>query len=155
MTFFVFLLFFVFVSSWSQNLNMQSCNFFFPFWISNHDHASLVIQKVKNLPITQETQVPSQGREVPLEKEMATHSSILAWRIPWTEDPGRQQSMGSQRIEHDWATKTLAFTYLILCLWFFLLFWKPPPPTNFINFSFYITQIHPCWVYKTTDPDKS
>ena len=77
--FFFFLLFFVFVSSWSQNLTMQSCNVFFSFWISNHDHASLVIQKVKNLSIMQETQVPSRGREVPLEKEMATHSRILAW----------------------------------------------------------------------------
>ena len=56
-------------------------------------------QWVKNLPAMQETQetwVQSQGREDPLEKRMATHSSILAWRIPWTEEPGRLQSMGSQ-----------------------------------------------------------
>ena len=52
-----------------------------------------------------ETQVRSLGREDPLEKEMATHSSILAWKIPRTEEPGRLQSMGSQRVGHDWATK--------------------------------------------------
>ena len=51
-----------------------------------------------------ETQVQSLGREDPLEKEMATHSSILAWRIPWAEEPGRLQSTGSQRVRHDWAT---------------------------------------------------
>ena len=57
--------------------------------------ASLVAQTVKNLPAMQETRVQSLGREDPPEKEMATHSSILAWRIPWTEEPGRLQSMGS------------------------------------------------------------
>ena len=56
---------------------------------------------VKNLPAIQETQVQSLGREDPLEREMATHSSILAWRIPWTEEPGGLQSMGSQRVGHD------------------------------------------------------
>ena len=56
---------------------------------------------VKNLPAMQETWVQSLGREDPLEKGMATHSSILALRIPWTEKPGRLQSMGSQRVEHD------------------------------------------------------
>ena len=63
--------------------------------------ASLVAQMVKRLPAMQETWVRSLGREDPLEKEMATHSSILAWRIPWTEEPGRLQSMGSQRVGHD------------------------------------------------------
>ena len=57
----------------------------------------------------QETWVQSLGQEDPLEKEMATHSSILAWKIPWIEDPGRIQSMGSQRVGHDWAT-SLHFT---------------------------------------------
>ena len=52
-------------------------------------------QMVKNLPALKETQVQSLGQEDPLEEEMATHSSILAWRIPWTEEPGRLQSMGS------------------------------------------------------------
>ena len=56
---------------------------------------------VKNLPAVQETWVRSLGWEDPLEKEMATHSSILAWRIPWTEKPGRLQSIGSQRVGHD------------------------------------------------------
>ena len=55
-------------------------------------------QRLKRLPAMQETQVPSLGWEDPLEKEMATHSSILAWRIPWTEEPDRLQSMGSQRV---------------------------------------------------------
>ena len=57
---------------------------------------SLVAQMVKNLPVMQETQVQSMSLEDPLEKGMATHSSILAWEIPWTEKPGRLQSMGSQ-----------------------------------------------------------
>ena len=63
--------------------------------------ASLVAQMVKRLPAVWETQVRSLGWEHPLEKEMATHSSTLAWKIPWTEEPGRLQSMGSQRVGHD------------------------------------------------------
>ena len=63
-----------------------------------HMGASLVAQMVKNLPAVQETQVGSLGWEDPLEVEMATHSRILAWRIPWTEECGGLQSMGSQRI---------------------------------------------------------
>ena len=58
-------------------------------------------QIVKCLPIMQETWAQTLGREDPLEKEMATHSSILDWKIPWTEEPGRLQSMGSQRVGHD------------------------------------------------------
>ena len=61
--------------------------------------ASLVVQMVKNLPAMQETWVQSLGLEDPLEKEMATHPSILAWRIPWTEKPGRLQSMGLQELD--------------------------------------------------------
>ena len=61
----------------------------------------MVAQMVKRLPTMQETQVQSLGREDLLEEEMATHSSILAWRIPWTEEPGRLQFMGSQRVKHD------------------------------------------------------
>ena len=60
-----------------------------------------MVQVVKNLPARQETQVSSLGWEDPLEKRMATHSSILAWRIPRTEEPGRLQSMGSQRVGHN------------------------------------------------------
>ncbi len=63
--------------------------------------ASLVAQMVKHLPAMWETWVQFLGQEDPLEKEMATHSSILAWRIPWTEEPGGLQSMGSQRVRHD------------------------------------------------------
>ena len=59
---------------------------------------------VKCLPTMRETQVQSLGREDLLEKEMAPHSSILAWKIPWMEESGRLQSMGSQRVGHDWAT---------------------------------------------------
>ena len=58
-------------------------------------------QTIKNLPAMQETQIQSLGREDPLEKEMATHSSIFAWRIPWTEEPDGLQSMGSQRVGHN------------------------------------------------------
>ena len=65
---------------------------------------SLVAQTVKHLPTMQETWVQSLGQKDLLEKEMATHSKILAWKIPWMEDPGRLQSMGSQRVGHNWAT---------------------------------------------------
>jgi len=60
-----------------------------------------VVQTVKRVPVMQETHVRSLGQEDPLEKETATHSSILAWRIPWIEEPGRLQSTGSQRVGHD------------------------------------------------------
>ena len=69
--------------------------FIISFW------TSLVAQIVKRLSTMRETWVRSLGREDPLEKEMATHSSTLAWKIPWTEEPGRLQSMGSQRVGHD------------------------------------------------------
>ena len=62
---------------------------------------SLVAQRLKRLPAVWETQVQSLGPEDPLEKEMATHSSTLAWEITWTEEPGGLQSMGSQRVGHD------------------------------------------------------
>ena len=62
---------------------------------------SLVAQTVKRLPTMRETRVQSLGQEDPLEKEMATHSSTLAWKIPSMEEPGRLQSMGSQRVGHD------------------------------------------------------
>ena len=79
-----------------------------PFW------ASLVAQTVKNLLVIQETWVWSLGGEDPLRKGMATHSGILAWRIPWTEEPGWLQSMGLQRVRHDWAINTFTF---IFALW--------------------------------------
>ena len=65
------------------------------------ERASLVALTVKKLPAMQETQIQSLGQEDPLEKGMATHSSIPAWKIPWTEEPGGLQSMGSQRVRYD------------------------------------------------------
>ena len=77
----------------------------------------------------QETRVWSLGREDPLEKEMATHSSTLAWKIPWTEEPGRLQSMGSQRVGHDWATELHFRKEVSLCdgNWLFKINWFCPP----------------------------
>ena len=68
--------------------------------------ASLVAQTVKNLPAVQETQVQSLGQEDSLEKGVATHFGILAWRIPWTEEPGGLKSMRSQRVRHNWETNS-------------------------------------------------
>jgi len=62
--------------------------------------------QLKNLPAVQKTRVQSQGQEGPLEKGMATHSSILVWGIPWTEEPGGLQSIGLQRVRHNWVTNT-------------------------------------------------
>ena len=73
----------------------------FVFVVPSFNVTSLVAQMVKRLPTMWETQVQFLGREDLLEKEMATHSSILAWKIPWTEEPGRLQSMVSQRVRHD------------------------------------------------------
>ena len=81
---------------------------------SNKDQAGcswalLVAQMVKNLPAMQQIQVQSLGWEDPLEKGMTNHSSILAWRISWTEEPGGLQSMGLQRVGQDWAINTFTF----------------------------------------------
>ena len=87
-------------------------------WVEVGDHIHLFISQiliedflgiiclVKHVPAIQETWVQSLGWEDPLEKEMATHYSILAWRIPWAEEPGGLQSMGLQRVGHNWATHT-------------------------------------------------
>ena len=72
--------------------------------IKKSTSTSLVAQMVKHLSTMRETRVRALGWEDPLEKEMAIHSSTVAWKIPWTEEPGRLQSMGSQRVGHDWAT---------------------------------------------------
>ena len=95
--------------------------------------ASLVAHMVKHLPAMQETQVRFLGREDPLEKEMAIHSSTLAWKIPWTEEPDRLQSMGSRRVGHDWAT-SLSFTWWSLHL--------PPLPSSSTSSLWYF-----CIVY--------
>ena len=88
-------------------------------------------QTVKGLPAMRETRVRFLGWEDPLEKEMAIHSSTLAWKIPWTEEPDRLQSMGSQRVGHDWATSlSLSFLtiYKTLLSWFFSQTLSPSVP---------------------------
>ena len=99
-----------------------------PSWLSGHEDlfcivllwASLVAQRLKNLPAMQDTQVWSPGREDPLEKEMVTHSSILAWRIPWTEKPSSLHSIGWQRVVRNWSDLPCklmyALTYSAKCL---------------------------------------
>ena len=88
--------------------------------------ASMVAQLVKTLPAMRKTWVRSLGWEDPLDKGTTTHSSILAWRIPWTEEPGRLQSLGLQRVRHDWATFTFIqlsqHTYQRDCLCFIVYF---------------------------------
>ena len=86
----------VFPCTWSSRVRTSSNN----IW------AFLVAWMVKNLPAILEVQVWCLGREEPLEKGIATHSTPLAWRIPWTEEPGGLQPMGLQRVRHDWATNT-------------------------------------------------
>ena len=103
--------------------------------------ASLVAQWLKRLLAMPETQVRSLGWEDPLEKEVATHSSTLAWRIPWTEEPGGLQSTVSQRVGHDWATSlsvsvcahiyTVVFIYLI----------DISPPSFLLHFPFFLKKV--------------
>ena len=76
-------------------------DFCLPFLLPIILWTSLVVKMVKNLPAMRETGVQSLGQEDPLEKGMATHSSILTWRISWTEEPGGLQSMGSQRVKYN------------------------------------------------------
>ena len=76
-----------------------------------------VAHTVKNLLAMQETRVQSLGREDPLKKGMTTHSSILTWEIPWREEPGGLQAMGSQRVGHDWATKHSLWVLIQWRLW--------------------------------------
>ena len=77
----------------------------------NSVRASLVVQMVKNLPAMQETWVWSLTQKNPLEKRMAPHGSILAWRIPWAEEAGRLQSIRLQRVRHNWATNTFSLHF--------------------------------------------
>ena len=84
-------------------------NTYIYIYTHTHNWVSLVAQTVKNLPAMQETWVQSLGQEDPLEKGMATHSSILAWRIPWTEEPGGLYFMGTQRTGHDRAINSFTF----------------------------------------------
>ena len=88
-----------------------------------------VTQTVKNLPAIWKTWVWSLGWKDPLEKGMATHNSILAWRMPWTGEPGGLRSMGSQRVRHDWVTNT----FTLSC---FSLYWKLVPQRTLFPASF-------------------
>ena len=101
-------------SSQPRDCIQVSCKHFTVWATREVREASLVAQMVKHLPAMRETWVQSPGWEDLLEKEMATHSSILAWRIPGMEEPGRLQSMGSQRVGHDWATSLHFIAYLLL-----------------------------------------
>ena len=87
---------------------------------------------VKNLPAVQETRVWSLGGEDPLKKETTTHSSIVAWRIPWIDEPGGLQSMGSQRISHSWVTNTSTYVY-IECVFVYVCV----VPSNYLCFTFF------------------
>ena len=89
---------------------------FFPYSLAVVG-VSLVAQTVKCLPVTRETQVRYLGWEDPLEKEMATHSSIPAWRILWIEEPGRLQFTGSQRVRHDFASSLHILSGMIVIMW--------------------------------------
>ena len=91
--------------------------------------ASLVAQWVKSLPALWESNVLSLAWEGPLEKEMATHSSILAWQIPWTEEACGLQSMGSQRVRHNWVTNIWTKVPVALKQCRTLCFLSPPPTT--------------------------
>ena len=91
------------ISNWTSVFPQPFVNSSFILWVS------LVVQIVKNLLAMLETWVWSLDQEDPPEKEMATHVSILAWEIPWTEEPGGLQSMGSQRVRHSWTTNTSIF----------------------------------------------
>ena len=97
-----------FGSAFTRNIDIRVLLLWHPYL------ASLVAQRLKRLPPMRETQVRSLGWEDPLQKEMVTHSSILAWRIPWTEKPGRLQFTGSQRVGHDWMTSLSLFLALAL-----------------------------------------
>ena len=90
----------------------------------------MVKKKKKNLPAEQETWVSSLGQEDPLEKELAAYSSILAWKIPWTKEPGGLRSMGSQRIRHDLMTKPPPPFYIHTLSKNFLLFKTSISPTH-------------------------
>ena len=88
------------ISTYAQNLKIVQIRQFLKYH-QQYVRSSLLAQRVKNLPAMQETWVQSLGQEDPLEKAMATHSSILAWRSPWRGEPGGLQSMGSQRVRYD------------------------------------------------------
>ena len=107
---------------------------------------SLVAQMEKNLPVTQEvqeTELRSLGWEDPLEKGMASHSSILAWRSPWTEEPGGLQSVGSRRVGHNWAT-IISFTFIPFVPLGSMAYWFFSWPKCFFLTKNLNTQVHLC-----------
>ena len=89
------------------------CGVYFITYLLLISRACPMAQMVNNLPAMQETWIWFLGQEDPLEKGMTTHSSLLAWEIPWTEQPGGLQSMGSQRVRHNWATNTLMDIWMV------------------------------------------
>ena len=101
---------------WSAPGRMFHCPCSSSYLLLSSLHGTLVAQMVKNLPAMKETWVRSAGREDPLEEGMATHSSILAWRVPWTEEPGGLQSMESKRAGHDWPSNIPLLPYVFSCL---------------------------------------
>ena len=103
--------------------------------------ATLVSQVVKNLPTMWETWIWSLVWEDPLENGMAAHSSIFAWRIPWTESPGRLQSMGSQRVGHDWATITHSLMIHILMIYIGTKTIWPQADSPFLNITISVLTI--------------
>ena len=102
------------IITWYHHLHCRDSNqkLKFYFLLSSLPGIPLVSQMVKKLPAGQNNWVWSLGQEDSLGKGMVTHSSILAWRIPWTEEPGGLQSMGSQKVRHDWVTNIFTFTSL-------------------------------------------
>ena len=103
-----------------------------------HSRASPVAQRLKRLPPMWETWVWSLGQEDPLEKEMVTHSSILAWRIPWTEKPGKLQSTGSQGVRHNWET-SLSLS----------LYWVPHSVLGFGGWFSSVQSLCSVWLFET------
>ena len=111
--------------------NMPNCSKSQFFKTSEENHLSSKPGFILHWPLRSDTTGRLHFHFHALEKEMATHSNILAWRIPWTEEPGGLQSMGSQRVGHDWATKTIKVlnlspkVYAVFILLNFGLFWNP------------------------------
>ena len=115
-------------SSWPRNQTHVS----YVSWVGRR---ILALWATKTLSAIQETQVQALGQEEPLDKGMVTHSSVLAWKIPWTEEPSRLQSMGLQRVRHNWAANTVTWLILVNRLWgdmrsiifsrSYLKLWKP------------------------------
>ena len=109
----------------SGNLTNWIESFLAILYMPLYTKTSLVAQMIKHLPIMRETWVQSLGREDLLEKKMVTHSSTLAWKISWMEEPGRLQSMGSQRVRQDWVASlhfTLYTKYIKVLLQLFQVF---------------------------------